>query len=137
MPQDAGGSAAGERTHERSLDALALVPPLSRCEVARAVSGLGLRLDFVARVDLLAARLESACPGLILVDTDMLDCPDTLCMMARSLRADVRLAGLVNYWSESEVRLAGCMDAVLHKPPRPEEWDAVLRPLLTPEPPRP
>jgi len=47
-------------------------------------------------------------------------------MMARSLRPDVLTVVLVNHWSEREERLHGAVDAILHKPPRHEEWQRLF-----------
>jgi hypothetical protein len=81
-----------------------------------------LDITFVLRLELVSAHVESSCPEILIIDTDLLGLPDDLCRMARSLRPDVVTVALVNHWSEREERLTGVVDAVLHKPPRREEW---------------
>jgi hypothetical protein len=87
---------------------------------------------------LVVARIESSCPPFVLVDTELLGCPADLCCFARSLRPDVKVFAVVNFWSEREDALHKCVDALLHKPPRRREWEVVLRrfgvPALASEP---
>lgn len=110
-----------------SLDGVGLVASAIHPDVRRAVAGLHVRLDLSATTELVVARLESACPELLLIDTDLLGCPADLCRFARSLRPDVKVFGLVNHWSEREEGLRMCADAILHKPARAAEWGAILR----------
>lgn len=97
--------------------------------VSRALGGLPVSLELSATVDLIVARIESACPALILVDGDLLGCPADLCSFARSLRRDVTILGLTYYWSEREDTFRSCVDALLHKPPRETEWRATFERL--------
>jgi DNA-binding response OmpR family regulator len=109
------------------LVAIGLIPQALHQEVRRALAGLHVQLDLAATADLVVARLESDCPDLLLIDTDLVGCPADLCAFAHSLRPDVKVFGLVNQWSEREESLRSCADAVLHKPPRSAEWRPVLR----------
>lgn len=109
------------------LEAVGLVLPALHPEVRRALAGLHVHLELSATAELVVARLESDCPQLLLVDTDLLGCPADLCTFARSLRPDVKVFGLAYYWSEHEDTLRACADALLHKPARDAEWRAVLR----------
>ena len=118
VPADAPGN---------TLEAIGLVPPAMHADVRRAIAGLHLRLDLSGTAALVVARIESACPELLLIDTDLLGCPVDLCRFARSLRPDVKVFGLTYYWSEREEGLRFCADAILHKPARDAEWKAVLR----------
>lgn len=106
--------------------AVALAAAPSRAEIERFVPSLSLDITFVARVDLLSAQVETSCPQVLIIDTDLLGLPEELCRMARSLRPDVLTVALVNHWSEREDRLAGVVDAVLHKPPRWDEWQRLF-----------
>lgn len=108
------------------LEVIGLIPPALHGEVRRAIAGLHVELALSDTTELVAARLESACPALLLIDTDLLGCPVDLCTFARSLRPDIKVFGLVNHWSEREEGLQSCADAILHKPPRRDEWKAVL-----------
>jgi DNA-binding response OmpR family regulator len=88
---------------------------------------LHIELDLWGATELVVARLESARPALLLIDTDLLGCPVDLCTFARSLQPGVKVFGLVNHWSEREEGLHACADGFLHKPARDAEWKAVLR----------
>ena len=107
--------------------AIGLMPPSLDPDVRRAIAGLHMQLDISEATELVVARLESACPELLLIDTDLLGCPADLCRFARSLRSDVKVFGLAYYWSEREEGLHACVDAILHKPARGAEWKTVLR----------
>jgi hypothetical protein len=105
---------------------VALASERARADIERLVPTLSLEFTFVARVDLLSARVESSCPEILIIDTDLLGLPDELCRMARSLRPDVVTVALVYHWSEREERLKGVVDAILHKPPRRGEWQQLF-----------
>jgi len=109
------------------LEAIGLIAPALHADVRRAIAGLHVQLDLSDTTELVVARLESACPELLLIDTDLLGCPVDLCRFARSVRPDVKVFGLVDHWSEREEGLRMCADAILHKPARHAEWKAVLR----------
>lgn len=98
-------------------------------QVHRALQGLRLTLELSDARSLVVARIESACPEIVLVDTDLVGCLTDLCRFARSLRYDVRVVGVACYWSEREEALQDCADAIVHKPPRDSEWGTVLRSL--------
>jgi hypothetical protein len=106
--------------------AVALASERARADIEGAVPSLSLDIAFVERVDRLSALVEVSCPEILIIDTDLLGLPGDLCRMARSLRPDVVTVALVNHWSEREQRLTGVVDAVLHKPPRREEWRRVF-----------
>jgi DNA-binding response OmpR family regulator len=109
------------------LEAIGLIPPALHPDVRRAIAGLHMRLDLSGTTEIVVARLESSCPELLLIDTDLVGCPVDLCRFARSVRPDVKVFGLVDHWSEREEGLRMCADAILHKPARDAEWKAVLR----------
>ena len=102
--------------------AVVLASHRTQAEIETLLAWLRIDLTFVSRVDLLSDWVESNCPEVVMIDTDLLGLPADLCVMARSLRPDVLTVALVNHWSEREERLHNAVDAVLHKPPRPEEW---------------
>ena len=106
--------------------AVALVSERARAEIEKLMPLPGIDLDFVDRIDQLSNRIESACPAIVIIDTELLSMPGEHCAIARSLRPDVLTVALVNHWSEREERLHGAVDAVLHKPPRIEEWQRLL-----------
>lgn len=106
---------------------IGLVPHALRATVAHIVAGMPLQLTFLESADLVVARVESDCPDMLLLDTDLLGCPSDLCRFARSLRPDVRVLALAYYWSEREDALHACVDAILHKPARDAEWRQLLR----------
>ena len=111
---------------DRRHHAVALASHLARAEIEPLLASLCLDITFVTRVDLLSTCVESNCPEILIIDTDLLGLPDELCRMARSLRPDVVMVALVNRWSEREERLQGVVDVVLHKPPRREEWQRLF-----------
>ena len=115
------------------LQAIGLIPPALHPDVLRAIAGLHVQLDLSGTTELVVARLESDCPALLLIDTDLLGCPVDLCRFARSLRPDVKVFGLTYYWSEREEGLRFCADAILHKPARDTEWKAVLHRFGVPD----
>jgi hypothetical protein len=112
-----------------AIDGVGLVAAGLHDGVWRALRGLPLKLELSDSVDIVIARIESACPALVLVDGDLLGCPADLCSFARSLRRDVTVLGMTYYWSERDDALCGCVDALLHKPPRETEWRAVFERL--------
>ena len=123
----------------RPLEALGLIARDLQPAVRAAMTDFDVRLDISDVTDLVVARIESGCPPLLLIDTELLGCPVDLCRFARSLRPDVIVLGLAYFWSEREGALRTCADAVLHKPPRRADWQATLTrcgiPLLVPSAP--
>jgi hypothetical protein len=111
---------------DRRRHAVALASHLARAEIEPLLASLCVDITFVMRIELLSARVESGCPEILIIDTDLLGLPDELCRMARSLRPDVVTVALVNHWSDREQRLKGVVDAVLHKPARREEWQQLF-----------
>ncbi len=111
----------------KPLEAIGLVSPAMHADVRRAIAGLHVTLDLSESTEIVVARIESTCPELLIIDTDLLGCPEDLCRFAHSLRPDVKVFGLAYYWSEREQGLRNCADAILHKPARGAEWKPVLR----------
>jgi hypothetical protein len=105
---------------------LGLAPVALHQAVQRVAAPFGLRLQWETARELFVARIESGCPSLLIVDTDLMGCLSELCSFARSVRPDVRVLGLTCYWSERDEALAACADAVLHKPLRQAQWEAVF-----------
>jgi hypothetical protein len=93
-------------------------------EIERAIQGLNLTLEFTPLSGQLMARIESACPDIVILDLDITPRPDDLARFARSLRPDVRIVSVEWYWSERD--LAAFADAVVHKPARRDEWFPAL-----------
>jgi hypothetical protein len=108
------------------LETLGLAPGALCAEIERVTVGFHLKLEWQADIALFVARVESGCPPLLLIDTDLVGCPGDLCRFARSLRPDVRIFGISCYWSERDEALLTCVDALLHKPPRRAQWEAVF-----------
>jgi hypothetical protein len=95
-------------------------------QIVETAATFHIELMPVDQLDRVSALVESGCPELIFIDTDLLPLPGDLCRMARSLRPDVLVVALVNHWSEREERLSVVVDAVLHKPPRLFEWQRLF-----------
>ncbi|MDP9236186.1 MAG: hypothetical protein M3P30_02105 [Chloroflexota bacterium] len=93
-------------------------------DVRRALDGLNVRLEFTAISGVLIARIESACPQIVILDLDISPQPDDLARFARSLRPDVRIVSAQWYWSDRDA--PSFADAVVHKPPRRDEWFPVI-----------
>lgn len=117
------GTGAGQ---VRELDALGLAAPPLRTEIERLAEAYRVKFEWQPAIDLFVTRVESGCPDLLLIDTDLLGCPDALCRFARSLRPDVKVFGISCYWSERDEALVACVDALLHKPPRRAQWEAMF-----------
>jgi hypothetical protein len=111
------------------LSVLAFVPCDLRGSVTRALQPCSPQIAFVVSVEALTAHIESGCPEVIFVDTDLVGCPVDLCRIIRSLRTDAKVVGLSCRWSDRDEALGECLDAILHKPPRVAEWEAALRKL--------
>ena len=123
------------------LEALGLVAVDLQPSVRDAMAGFNVRLELSDATDVVVTRIETSCPGILLIDTDLLGCPADLCRFARSLRSDVKVITLAYFWSDREEALRACADAVLHKPPRRADWQAPLTrlgvpPLILPTPER-
>ncbi len=114
-------------------DALGLVAADVQPSVHRALERFNVRLEMNEAPDFVVARIESGCPPLLLIDTELMGCLTKLCCFARSLRPDVTVFGLTYFWSERDESMRECADAILHKPPRQPEWDAVMRRFGVPE----
>jgi hypothetical protein len=112
-------------SNQTRLEALGLAAPALQAEVERQSAGFSIAFEWQHAVELLVARVESGCPDLLFIDTDLLGCLDDLCRFAHSLRPDVRVLGIACYWSERDETLT-CVDAILHKPPRRSQWEAVF-----------
>ena len=107
--------------------ALVLASARLTTELERFLPALNLEAAFVSRVDHFSAAVETSCPEVLIIDTDLLALPGDLSRMAHSLRLDVITVALVNHWSEREERLRGMVDEILHKPPRRvEEWQQMF-----------
>ena len=96
------------------------------------MAGFNVRLELSDATDVVVARIETSCPRILLIDTDLLGRPADLCWFARSLRPDLTFVGMAYFWSEREEALRACADAVLHKPPRRREWQVTLTRLGVP-----
>jgi hypothetical protein len=94
--------------------------------VLDAVAPFGLQIELFERLATLLSSIETACPRLLLVDSDLVPNFRDLRAFARSRRPDVRIVALSCFWSDREESLRACADAVLHKPPRASEWASVL-----------
>ena len=114
------------------LDALGLVAVDLQPSVRDVMAGFNVRLELSDATDVVVTRIETSCPRILLIDTDLLGCPVDLCRFARSLRPDVKVIALAYFWSEREEALRACADAVLHKPPRRREWRATVTRLGVP-----
>lgn len=112
---------------ETAAEVVGLLHPALHDGARSVLAGLQIRLELSSATELIVARIESACPELVLIDTDLVGCPDELCRFARSLRSDVKVLGLSYYWSDREEALRSCVDAILHKPARDAEWCPALR----------
>lgn len=113
---------------------LALVSPRLNASIRAVLAPLVTEVRFVAsRVEFVAA-VESPWPELLLIDTDLVGCPGELCATIRSVRLDARVVGVSCFWSDREESLRGCLDLVLHKPPRFVEWNAALSKLFDHDP---
>jgi hypothetical protein len=116
--------------------ALSLARPLVRAAglvavpvqplVLEAVAPFRIKIELFERLETLVTSIETACPGLLLVDSDLVSNFKDLQVYARSFRPDVRIVALSCYWSDREESLRACADAILHKPPRASEWASVL-----------
>lgn len=73
---------------------------------------------------LLIARIESACPQILILDLDLSPRPDELARLARSLRPEVRIVSAQWHWADRDAPTFA--DAVVHKPPRRDEWFPVI-----------
>ena len=109
-----------------ALDALALLHAQLRAPVERLTARLAWTLEFVESPASLAARVETRCPHILLVDTDLVGAFEELAGFACSLRPDVRLLAVTCYWSDRDDSVRGCADAILHKPVRRNEWERVF-----------
>jgi hypothetical protein len=106
--------------------AAGLVAVPSQPLVLEAIAPFRLQIELFERLATLVTSIETACPGLLLVDSELAGDFRDLRAFARSLRPDVRIVALSCYWSDREESLRLYADAVLHKPPRASEWASVL-----------
>ena len=114
------------RVAPASTELLGLVSVSLHRDIRRVTAGLRIRVELSDAVGLVAARIESRCPEIVLVDTDLVGCPGGLCRLARSLRPEVQFVGLACSWSERETMLRECADVIVHKPIRDAEWTALF-----------
>jgi DNA-binding response OmpR family regulator len=117
----------------RLLRVAALVPAPLAASVQRAMAGFHVRLEFSRDLRLFVNLIESGPPDVIVVDADLADSRGDLIRFARSLKPAIRVVGVLYYWSDREPGLREQADALVHKPPRIEEWHASLRRLALPE----
>jgi DNA-binding response OmpR family regulator len=101
-------------------------------EVRRISDGFALTFEAAPDARVLAARIERACPDVLLIDTDLLGGLRGFCHFARARRPDARIIGVTYYWSERDEGLDACVDAVLHKPPRRAPWERAFERLAVP-----
>lgn len=106
--------------------ALALMSPHFERDLRRLTDELGWHLEYSSATDVVTARIETSCPELVFVDTDLSARAEELFHFARSLRPDVWIIGVTYYWSERDERLHEIADAVIHKPARGDEWSRAL-----------
>jgi len=115
------------------VSALGLVEVSLQPAVLRTLEPFNVTLETSDAVDLVVASIESECPSLLLIDTELMGCPADLCCFARGLRPDVIVLAIAYSWSEREEALRECADGLLHKPPRQAEWQATFRRFEIPE----
>ena len=102
--------------------ALALISPALVRDLRLLTDEFGLHLELSNAPEIVAARIETSCPELVLVDSDLFGGVEDLFQFARSLRPDVWLIGVTCYWSERDKKLRTSANALVHKPPRGDEW---------------
>ncbi len=120
-------------TPVRPVTALGLVELSLQRTVLETFEPFNVRIEMSDTADLVVARIESGCPQILLLDTELMGRPADLCCFARGLRPDLIVLAVAYFWSEREEALRECADAVLHKPPRQAEWHMTLRRLQVPE----
>ena len=103
-----------------------LLPVVLHPDVRRLAADLRVNLELSDTVGLVVARIASRCPEIVLVDADLVGCPERLCRLGRSMRRDVKFVVVSCFWSEREEMLRVCADAILHKPVRDGEWRDLL-----------
>lgn len=106
--------------HRPALTAAVLACAALERDIRRSLQGLNVKLEFMPASGLLIARIESDCPQIVILDLDISPQPDDLARFARSLRPDVRIVSAQWYWADREAPVFA--DAVVHKPPRRDEW---------------
>ena len=106
------------------LTAAVLAGAVFEGEIRRALQGLNVTLECTGLSGVLLARIESACPEIVIVDLDITPRPNELAIFARSLRPDVCIVSAQWYWSDHEPPTFA--DAVVHKPARRDEWFPAL-----------
>lgn len=114
------------RVAPASTELVGLLSASLQRDVRRVTADFRIKVELSDALGLVAARIESRCPEIVLVDTDLLGCPEGLCQLARSLRPEVRFVGLACYWSDRETVLRECADVIVHKPLRDAEWTALF-----------
>jgi hypothetical protein len=80
----------------------------------------------VPECGLFITRLEAQEPDVVLFDVDAACGNADLVVFARSLWPPLPIFALVHPWSERADMLRDLVDGLLHKPPRREQWAAVL-----------
>jgi len=100
--------------------AIALVGELLARDIRQAIRGLSVRIEFTEQSGLVVARIESGCPGIVMLDMDLTPRPGEMLAFARSLRGDVRVVVVTYWWCDRPTPVSA--DAVLHKPVRRDEW---------------
>jgi hypothetical protein len=115
--------------HQVVRGALACVAFGLRRQVARALAPFPLDLRLVGSLEELTSDLGVCSPDLLLIDTDLVGCPDEVCRLAHRLDPATTVLGISCYWSERDVMLRDCLDGILHKPLRSSEWNNVLEGL--------
>ena len=110
------------RAASSEAELVGLLPVALHPDVRRVAADLAVKLELSDAAGLVVARIASRCPEIVLVDSDLLGCPEALCRLSRSRRPDVTFVVLSCFWSDREEMLRACADAVVHKPVRDGEW---------------
>ncbi|MEX0785397.1 MAG: hypothetical protein WD939_02060 [Dehalococcoidia bacterium] len=108
------------------LRALGLLARPLQHVVRDVMDGFALDIEFQPDLGLYVARVEADYPDVLIVDVDLAGGLVTLSPFARSLCPNLKLVAVTCYWSERDEGLREYADAVVHKPPRRNEWEAAL-----------
>lgn len=90
---------------------------------------LAIEVELVTCPGDFTTRVTTLSPDLLVVDFDAPGVRGEILRAARAPRRTTPVIGLACYWSEREDAARQLADALVHKPPRVQEWVTQLRRL--------
>lgn len=109
---------------------LALAAPMLRTGIEQLAVRLDMPVVILGEAGGFRAAIDADDATVVLVDLDAPGATDALIADARAAASDPLVFAISSYWCDRAPRVRRITDGVLHKPPRPDLWQAAVTEAL-------